>query len=151
MALSQCQKNANAEFQKDFIRPVSGFSTKNARIMYLLNLAKIWRMKFNKCYFSSQFSSLGVKLCHISNVVQPLYAKYANISNNTLKMSRFPSRNVRYPRYQDTNFLQVYLMSMYAHLIDNSSFISSQYSSYELSSCSCFMREAVNFALSDCL
>ena len=33
--------------------------------------------------------------------------KYAKISCNFLKMSGFSSKNVRYPRYQDTGFLQL--------------------------------------------
>ena len=35
------------------------------------------------------------------------YAEYAMISSNYFKMSGFSSRNVRYPRYQDTDLLQL--------------------------------------------
>ena len=42
-----------------------------------------------------------------TTVLDPFYAKNAKISSNYLKMSRFSSRNVWYPRYQDTAFLQL--------------------------------------------
>ena len=45
-------------------------------------------------------------MSNINNIVL-FYAKYAKISSNYMKMSGFPSRNVQYPRYQDTNFLQL--------------------------------------------
>ena len=35
------------------------------------------------------------------------YAKCSMISSNCLKMTGFSSRNVRYPRYQDTDWLQL--------------------------------------------
>ena len=34
-------------------------------------------------------------------------ATFAKINSNYLKMSDFSSRNVRYPRYQDTDLLQL--------------------------------------------
>ena len=66
-----------------------------------------WRMILNKWLFPSQVYSFWVELCHKLTVLKPFYAKYAKICSNYLKMSGFPSRNVRYPRYQDTNFLQL--------------------------------------------
>ena len=63
--------------------------------------------KLNKCLFSSQFSLFGVELCPISTVLKPFFAKNAMISSNYLKMSGFSSRNVRYPRYEDADFLQL--------------------------------------------
>ena len=36
------------------------------------------------------------------------YTKYAKIYSNYLKMSGFSFRNVRYPRYQDTDLLQLW-------------------------------------------
>ena len=83
------------------------FQLKNVWILYLLNFAIIWPMKLNKCSFSSQFSSFGVELFKKSTVLEPFYAKNAKFSCNYLKMSRFSSRNVRYPRYQDTAFSQL--------------------------------------------
>ena len=61
----------------------------------------------NKCLFSSQFSSLGVELCHKPRVLYPFYAKYAQICCNYLKISGFSSKINWYPRYQDTSFLQL--------------------------------------------
>ena len=49
--------------QKDFFRPVSRFSKKNVKILYLLNFALIYCMKLKKCLFSSRIWSFGVELC----------------------------------------------------------------------------------------
>ena len=64
-------------------------------------------MILNKCVFASLFHSFGVEVCHKSTVFKPFYAKYAKICTNYWKMSGFPSKNVRYPRYQDTDLLQL--------------------------------------------
>ena len=37
----------------------------------------------------------------------PFFAKYIKIISNFLKMSQFSTKKVRYPRYKDTDFLQV--------------------------------------------
>ena len=63
--------------------------------------------------FSSQFSSFGVELFQKSTVLEPFYAKNAKFSCNYLKMSGFSSRNVRYPRYQDTDLLQLWACFLY--------------------------------------
>ena len=53
-------------------------------------------------------SSFGVELCNKSTGVYLFYTQYAEISTNYLKMSRFPTTNVLYPGYLDTNYLQLY-------------------------------------------
>ena len=50
-----------------------------------------------KSAFSSQFSNFGYKMCHKSTVLEPFYAKNANIDSNYLKTSGFSSKNVWYP------------------------------------------------------
>ena len=57
--------------------------------------------------FSSKVYPFGVELFYKSTVSKHFYAKYANIYSNYLEMSGFPFKNVRYPRYQDTYFLQL--------------------------------------------
>ena len=98
---------ANQSCKKTFFVRYPDIQLKNVRILYLLNFAIIWPIKLNKCLFSSQFSSFGVELFQKSTVLEPFYAKNAKFSCNYLKMSGFSSRNVRYPRYQDTAFLQL--------------------------------------------
>ena len=66
-------------------------------------------MILKKCLFFSQGYLFGGELCHKSTVFKPFYAKYAKICTNYWKMSGFPSKNVRYPRYQDTNILQLWV------------------------------------------
>ena len=39
------------------------------------------------------------------NILSPFYTKFAKIDSSYLKMSGFSTRNVRCPRYQDTNLL----------------------------------------------
>ena len=46
-------------------------------------------------------------MCLKYAIFYPFNAKYSKISSNFLKMSGFSSKNVRYPRYQDTDFLQL--------------------------------------------
>ena len=42
--------------KKTFFTRYPDFQPKNVRIMFLLNFSIIWRIKLNKCLFSSQFS-----------------------------------------------------------------------------------------------
>ena len=96
-----------AELQKDFFIWYPDFHPKNVQIMYFQNFSTTWCIKLNKCLFSSWFYSIGLELCHKSKVLRHFYAKYAKICINYFKRSRLPPRNVRYPRYQDTDLLQL--------------------------------------------
>ena len=60
--------------------------------------------------FTSHLQSFAVELCKILIFLYPFIVKYANIKSIYLKMSAFCSKNVRYPRYQDTDLLQLCLL-----------------------------------------
>ena len=92
--------------KKTFFVRYLDFQLRNVRITNLLMFVMILRMKLNKFLFSSEFYSFGVKPCNTSNLL------FAIISSNYVKMSEFPSKNVRYPRYQDTNHLQLCLFDL---------------------------------------
>ena len=59
--------------------------------------------------FFTHLYSFGYQLCLKLTELQRFDAKYAWITINYLKMSGFSFRNVRYPRYQDTEFLQLWV------------------------------------------
>ena len=46
-------------------------------------------------------------MCLKLTVLLPFCAKFTRINCNHLEMSGFSSKNIRYPRYQDTDFLQL--------------------------------------------
>ena len=95
-----------SELQKDFFRLVSWFSTKKCPKYVSSEFGHNMTNDIEKCQFSSQVYAFGVELSYKFTVLKPFYAKYAKNCSNYLKMSGFFSRNVRYPRYQDTDFLE---------------------------------------------
>ena len=56
----------------------------------------------------THFYLFVVDLCLKLTLLYPFGTKNYKISSIYLKMSGFSSRNVRYPRYQDTKFLQLW-------------------------------------------
>ena len=84
------------ELQKDFFIRYPDFQPKDVRNMYCLNFATIWHMLLNKSLFSSQVYSFGVELCHKLTMLKPFDAIFVKICSNYLKISGYPSRNVRY-------------------------------------------------------
>ena len=92
--------------KKNFSIRYPNFLLKNVRTLYLLNYAIKWRIILkNVCFFTSIFFILSWTVSWIySN--EAFLCQNAKISSNYLKMSGFSSRNVRYPRYQDTDLLQ---------------------------------------------
>ena len=96
-----------AELQKDFFRPVSQYSTKKCPNLVSAEFCHSRRINWtNACSFH-HFFSFGVEMCHKLTVLRTFYAKNARNSSNYLKMSEFSFRNVRYPIYQDTDFMQL--------------------------------------------
>ena len=92
-----------SKLQKDFFHPVSGVSTEKCPNYVFAEIFHNMTHEIKQMFAITLIFSFGVELCQYCS----LYAKYAMISGNYLKMSRFSSRNVRYPRYQDTDFLQL--------------------------------------------
>ena len=66
---------------------------------------------FNAYYWTNACFLLNFHHLELNSIVA-FSAKYAKISSNYLKMSAFSSRNVQYPRYQDTAFLQLWEKSI---------------------------------------
>ena len=65
------------------------FQLKNAWNLYSLNFAIIWRIKLNKCLFSSQFSTFGVELCQKSTVWCLFIPKKLRLSATIWKFSDY--------------------------------------------------------------
>ena len=100
-----------SELQIDYFFRYPDFPLKNVRIMYLANSLRKWCIRVNICLFSINSYSFGVELCLEITVFYPFCAKFTTIYCNHLKMSGFFPKNVRYPRYQNTKFLQLWKTS----------------------------------------
>ena len=92
---------------KKFCCPVSGFLTEKCQNNIFGEFCQYMRHKSKYRLLFKSFLSFGVKVCNCLTFLYPFLAKYAKIDSNYLKMSGFSSRNVRYPRYQDTDLLQL--------------------------------------------
>ena len=75
--------------------------------MHLVNFVIIWGIKVNLDLLSTHSESFWVELCQKLSFLYPLSAKYDKKYSYYFKMSEFSPRNVRYPRYQDTDLLQL--------------------------------------------
>ena len=75
--------------------------------MYLAIFCQNMKHKSKYMHVSYSIPLIWVELCFKATAFQPFHAKYARFSSSYLKMSGFSSKNVRYPRYQDTDFLQL--------------------------------------------
>ena len=97
----------DSELRKDYFCPVSLFSNKKCpNHVYDEICHMIWGIKVNIGLFSVHLWAFGVELYHRWTLFYPVLIKYAKINSNYLKMTGFSSRNVRYPRYQNTDLLQ---------------------------------------------
>ena len=80
-----------------------------------MRFATIWGLKVNIGLISVHLWSCGVEFCRILTLFYFVLTKYAKINSNYLKMSGLSSRNVRYPRYQDTDLLQLWSYKFVSH------------------------------------
>ena len=71
-----------AEFQKDFLCPVSQFSTKKCPKYVFSEFCDNITHKIEQMLFSSQLSSFKAELCQKPTVLYPFYAKYAQLFEN---------------------------------------------------------------------
>ena len=91
--------------KKNYFCPVFGFSTKNVLVIHSVIFFQDVKQKSKHRLVFTPLYSFGVEVCLKLTILWPFYVKFIWIYCNYLKMSGFSSKNVRYPRYQDTKFL----------------------------------------------
>ena len=90
------------ELRKDLIRPASRFQLKNVWIIYLLNLRK-----YDSWNWSNGCFPLNFLIVELNCVINQQLCSLFTLNMLFDFLFGFSSRNVQYPRYQNTDFFQL--------------------------------------------
>ena len=109
------------ELQKDYFCTVSGFSTEKCPNHVFGEFSWYMRHKSNPRILFQSFLIIWSNCVNRLLFLHPFQAKFGKINSNYLIMSGFSSRNLRYPRYQDTDLLQLCLILLFNVLLRDDS------------------------------